>query len=168
MLKPYFLVAIAALVTIGCKSTQTSKKAVWDVNATADSRAMRDSLGADELSSAEYAAQAASRIKSITFDLDSYTLTTDARDILKKNARLIEELDGSITVQGHADELGTAEYNLALSERRAVAVRDYYKRLGIKSDRLKTVAYGEEKPLCTDYRRECWNLNRRAKTAITN
>lgn len=165
MHKCYFLVAIAALVTVGCKSTQTSKKAVWDVNATANASGMRDSLSADKVAAA---ALAASRLKTITFDLDSYTLTLDARDTLKKNAGLIEAIDGKITVQGHADELGTAEYNLALSERRAVAVRDYYKRLGVNSDRLTTVSYGEEKPLCTDYRRECWNLNRRAKTIAAN
>ncbi len=164
MPKHYFIVAIAMLVTVGCKTTTTSKKAAWNAEVTtADARGMRDALGSDGLSTAE---SAANRLQSITFDLDSYTLTKDARSTLKKNANLIETLDGTVTVQGHADELGTAEYNLALSERRAVAVRDYYQRLGIKQDRLKTTAYGEEKPLCTDYARECWNMNRRAKTVL--
>jgi len=168
MPKSLIFAALAVVLGTGC---QTSKSAgritTWTANAgELNADGMRDSLGMEGLDKAQFAALAASRIKTITFDLDSYTLTPEARDILKKNAGLIQAAEGTISIQGHADELGTEEYNLALSERRAIAVRDYYERMGVPRQRMKTVAYGELKPLCTDSRGDCWRLNRRAKTVL--
>lgn len=167
MPKSLFLIACAVVLSIGCSSSKSARRATtWTASTSGLEGDVRDSLGLEGVDKAQLAAIAASRIKTITFDLDSYTLTQDARDILKKNAALIQAADGGVTIQGHADELGTEEYNLALSERRAVAVREFYERMGVPQERMKTVAYGELKPLCTDSRDDCWRLNRRAKTVL--
>ena len=72
-----------------------------------------------------------------------------------------------VTIEGHADERGTNEYNLALGERRANAVSDYLGSLGVAGDRLRTISYGEERPVCTESDESCWSQNRRAHMVIT-
>ena len=72
-----------------------------------------------------------------------------------------------ITVEGHCDERGSVEYNLALGERRAKAAYDYLASLGVDASRMKTVSYGKEVPLCQESNEECWARNRRAHFAIT-
>jgi peptidoglycan-associated lipoprotein len=70
-------------------------------------------------------------------------------------------------VEGHCDERGTPEYNLALGERRASAARDYMVSLGVGADRLQTISYGEERPVCQDSDESCWSRNRRAHPTVT-
>jgi peptidoglycan-associated lipoprotein len=169
MRKSYLLIAIAAVVTIGCSSTKSARKTTWTASTSgAEAGGLRDSLGMEGIDTAQLAAIAAGKITTINFELDSYTLTRDAREKLRKNADLLGVSEGLVIIQGHADERGTEEYNLALSERRAVAVREYYRRLGVPTDRMKTIAYGELKPLCTDATTECWDLNRRARTMLNH
>jgi peptidoglycan-associated lipoprotein len=72
-----------------------------------------------------------------------------------------------ITLEGHCDERGTVEYNLALGERRAKAAFDYLVSLGVPADRLRTVSYGKEVPVCTESNEGCWAKNRRARSAVT-
>jgi len=72
-----------------------------------------------------------------------------------------------VTIEGHADERGTVEYNLALGERRAKAAYDYLVSLGVAADRLKTVSYGKEVPLCQQSTEDCWARNRRDHFAVT-
>jgi peptidoglycan-associated lipoprotein len=104
----------------------------------------------------------------VYFDYDESTLTDDTRDKLSRNADLLKSSPQfTITIEGHADERGTNEYNLALGERRASAVRDYLTSLGVANDRARTISYGEERPVCTQNEESCWSQNRRAHMIIT-
>ena len=104
----------------------------------------------------------------IYFDYDESTLSDDTRDKLSRNADLLKGAPQfTITIEGHADERGTNEYNLALGERRANAVKDYLTSLGVAADRLRTISYGEERPVCTQNEESCWSQNRRAHMIIT-
>lgn len=102
------------------------------------------------------------------FDLDESTIRDDARGPLQKNAEWMKRWTSTrVTVEGHADERGSAEYNLALGERRAAAVRDYLVSLGIAADRISIVTKGKESPFCTESTEGCWQQNRRGHFLIT-
>ena len=104
----------------------------------------------------------------VYFDYDESTLTDDTRNKLSRNADLLKSSPQfTITIEGHADERGTNEYNLALGERRASAVKDYITSLGVAGDRVRTISYGEERPVCTQSEESCWSQNRRAHMIIT-
>jgi peptidoglycan-associated lipoprotein len=104
----------------------------------------------------------------VFFDLDSSTIRDDGRAKLQKDADWMKRWTSTkITVEGHCDSRGTAEYNLALGERRAAAVRDYLVDLGIGADRIQTVSKGKEQPFCTDENEACWQENRRGHFIIT-
>jgi peptidoglycan-associated lipoprotein len=104
----------------------------------------------------------------IHFDLDKADLREADRPILAKNAEALKKFDFlKVSIEGHCDERGTVEYNLALGERRAKAAQDYLVSLGVPADRLKTVSYGKEVPVCQQSNEECWGRNRRAHFAIT-
>jgi peptidoglycan-associated lipoprotein len=99
----------------------------------------------------------------IYFDYDKYDVRSDAKPVLQNVASwLLKNTSAKLLIEGHCDERGTSEYNLALGDRRARAVRDYLVALGIASDRVETISYGEEKPVCTEKTDECWVKNRRA------
>jgi peptidoglycan-associated lipoprotein len=98
----------------------------------------------------------------IYFDYDEYTIREEAEATLKSiSSWLLKNTSASLLIEGHCDERGTNEYNLALADRRAKAARDYLVALGIDSRRLEMVSYGEEMPLCTEQTEECWAKNRR-------
>ena len=98
----------------------------------------------------------------VPFAFDSYDLSSEARDTLQTNAGwLRSNAQVKVEIEGHCDERGTVEYNLALGAKRAKAARDYLVSLGISSDRLSTISYGEELPLCKESNEECWQKNRR-------
>ncbi len=104
----------------------------------------------------------------VYFDFDRYDLRPEARDRLQKNADFLREhAEFLVRIEGHCDERGTNEYNLALGQRRADAARDYLVALGIERARLETVSYGEEMPVCTEHAEPCWGRNRRAQFVIT-
>ena len=104
-----------------------------------------------------------SPLDDIFFDFDQYLLTEGAQNILQKNAEwLRSHPQARILIEGHCDERGTVEYNLALGERRAQSVKDYLSNLGISSDRISMISYGKEKPFVVGYSEESWAQNRRA------
>jgi peptidoglycan-associated lipoprotein len=104
----------------------------------------------------------------VYFDYDESTLSDDTREKLSRNADLLKSnTQFSVTIEGHADSRGTSEYNLALGERRANAVKDYLKSLGVADTRMRTISYGKERPVCTEEAESCWSQNRRAHTVIT-
>jgi len=104
----------------------------------------------------------------VHFDFDKADVRQGDGAILAKDAEVLRKYDFlTITVEGHCDERGTVEYNLALGERRAHAAHDYLVNLGIAAGRLKTVSYGKEAPLCTEHDEGCWQRNRRAHLRIT-
>jgi peptidoglycan-associated lipoprotein len=104
----------------------------------------------------------------VFFALDSYELSAEARNVLQASAKVLQQqASWQITVEGHCDERGTAEYNLSLGERRALAAKTYLVSLGISADRLRTVSYGKEFPFDPDHDESAWAKNRRAHFVIT-
>jgi peptidoglycan-associated lipoprotein len=104
----------------------------------------------------------------VYFDYDSVELREDARAALQKNIDWLKRWTSTrILIEGHADSRGTNEYNLALAERRAAAVRDYLVSLGLAADRVTTVSKGEEQPFCSEESESCWQQNRRGHFIFT-
>jgi peptidoglycan-associated lipoprotein len=104
----------------------------------------------------------------VYFDFDKSDIREPDRATLTKNADALKRFDFlRVTVEGHCDERGTVDYNLALGERRAKAAYDYLVSLGVPADRLKTVSYGKEVPVCTQSNEDCWQRNRRAHFTVT-
>jgi len=102
-------------------------------------------------------------LEDIHFAFDRYDLSETARGILKANSSWLQENpDATSVIEGHCDERGTQEYNMALGQKRAQAAYDYLRGLGIASDRMSTVSYGEELPLDPRHTEEAWAKNRRA------
>jgi peptidoglycan-associated lipoprotein len=108
-------------------------------------------------------------LERIHFDFDQFTLTDQARQVLAKNADALKnDPDMKVVIEGHCDERGSDEYNLALGERRAQSVKQYLVSLGVAAERLDTISYGEELPTdpsATDF---AWSLNRRAEFKTLN
>ena len=104
------------------------------------------------------------------FDYDSHDIRPDARTALTADADLLrrifaQEPNFTVIVEGHCDERGSAEYNLALGDRRAATAKDFLVQLGVPGDKLKTISYGKERPQCTDPSESCYQKNRRAHLA---
>jgi peptidoglycan-associated lipoprotein len=168
---PLLIIAAAALFA-ACATTKTAQK-----SGLAKDKAGKNGAGAAEsaptapptdvteasLRTGGFDARA--DLKSVPFDYDSAKLSDDALAVLKANAEAIKA-DPSIEVlvAGHCDERGTTAYNLALGQKRAKEVRDYYASLGIDGGRVATISYGKEQPLCSESNDACWSQNRRAET----
>ncbi|ALK10507.1 peptidoglycan-associated lipoprotein Pal [Blastochloris viridis] len=152
-----FAVAIAAALTAGACAT----------NPNGDQAGLAGSgIGgmATPGSTQDFAVNVGDRV---FFETDSTDLTPTARGTLDKQAQWLQRYSRyNFTVEGHADERGTREYNIALGARRAQTVRDYLAARGINSARMRTVSYGKERPVavCNDI--SCWSQNRRAVTAL--
>jgi peptidoglycan-associated lipoprotein len=109
-----------------------------------------------------------SPLKPVFFGLDAAEVDAEGQRILQANADILRRYQTwQISIEGHCDERGTAEYNLALGERRAVAARNYLVSLGIPADRVKTVSYGKEFPFDPGHTEEAWSKNRRAHFVVT-
>jgi peptidoglycan-associated lipoprotein len=105
----------------------------------------------------------APELRDIHFDFDKYAIRPDAAKILEANARWFREHPNMLVlVEGHCDERGTNEYNLALGERRARAAIEFLAARGVAADRFTHISYGEERPVCTERTQDCWARNRRA------
>lgn len=106
-------------------------------------------------------------LQEIYFDFDRYDLRPEARATLKTNAEWLKaNASARVQVEGHADERGTNEYNLALGAKRAEAAKDYLITLGIPLGRLSTISYGEELPVCKEPIEQCWQKNRRDRFVV--
>lgn len=107
-------------------------------------------------------------LKNIYFDFDRYDLRSDFRVTLKANADWLKDSPGTrLEIEGHSDERGTTEYNLALGAKRAQSAKDYLVTLGISGERISTVSYGKEVPVCRDKSEGCWQKNRRDRFVVT-
>jgi peptidoglycan-associated lipoprotein len=157
------LIGTTSLMIFGCKgrdknSTDTNMdNGTTPVQETAvDSTPMNfDAQGSDS--------NRIEGLSTVFFDYDKSSLSSVSRDALKGNATWMKS-NSNVTVQieGHTDSRGSIEYNLALGERRANAVKSYLKSLGISESRLKTISYGKERPLVPGESEEAWSKNRRA------
>ncbi|TDJ08002.1 MAG: peptidoglycan-associated lipoprotein Pal [Deltaproteobacteria bacterium] len=147
------MVVIALMGLIGCSSTKKSSEPKTDY-------AME--LNGDSDSGL------AGRLRSVYFDFDSSVLLGDTRDTLDENIKyLAEHHEVEIQIEGHCDERGSSQYNLALGERRARAVYDYLVANDIASMRIYIISMGKEKPIAFGHNEEAWSQNRRANFVIT-
>jgi len=106
------------------------------------------------------------RIEDAYFDYDRASLRPDALKALQADSAELRDIlkdypDYKLSIEGHCDERGSAEYNIALGDKRAEAAKDYLVGVGIPSSQLNTVSYGKEKPVCTEHDETCWQKNRR-------
>jgi len=105
---------------------------------------------------------AVAELKDVFFDFDKYDIRPGDAKVLDGNASWLKSNDNLVLIEGHADERGTNEYNLALGERRAKSTMNYLVSQGIQASRITIISYGEERPVCTEKTEECWAKNRRA------
>lgn len=108
----------------------------------------------------------ANRVQDVHFGYDKSDIVPEDQAILQSDASALKQIFGMdpnfvVTLEGHCDERGSAEYNLALGDRRAAAIKDALTQMGLPADKLKTISYGKERPLCTDASEECYARNRR-------
>ena len=109
-----------------------------------------------------------SPLEAVFFELDQSEVLPAGQAVLQRNAEWMERWGSTrVIVEGHCDERGTNEYNLALGERRAAAVRDYLVSLGIATNRIETTSRGEESPFCMESTDGCWAQNRRGQFMVT-
>jgi peptidoglycan-associated lipoprotein len=100
----------------------------------------------------------------IHFDFDRSEIKPEYESTMRDNAAWMNAHSGTnVTIEGHCDERGSVEYNIALGDRRANSARSYLKNLGVSGSKLSTISYGEERPLCTEHDESCWWQNRRAE-----
>jgi len=166
------LVLVAFLWLTGCPPVQTSAP---EGSSSTESMAAKQTPGiaANQPSSLEAFRRGteipssptmagSNALNDIQFDFDSYSLLPEARETLKSNAEWLKANQSARSeIEGHADERGTNEYNLALGAKRAQAAKGYLATLGVSPDRLSTISYGEELPVCKERSERCWNKNRR-------
>lgn len=106
-------------------------------------------------------------LEDIFFDYDKFNIKKEYKEVLTKNAELLLANPGAtLVVEGHCDERGTSEYNLALGEKRAKAVVDFYVTYGVAADRLSMISYGEERPFMKGSNEKAWAMNRRAHMVV--
>lgn len=177
------VLAAVSLLTLGACSTKsketlpaTGDKAESGTSSGDSGAGSSQSGGAGGLSAEERTQQGQrdpgyteeSQLKDVHFDFDKSDIRADARDVLKKNAEWMKANSKSkVQIEGHCDERGTNEYNLALGERRANAVKKYLSSLGVEADRLYTISYGEELPIDPGHNEDAWSKNRRAHFLVT-
>ena len=106
-------------------------------------------------------------VRDVLFDYDKSDIRSDGESALRSNADALKKFFADfssvqVVVEGHCDDRGTNEYNLALGDRRATATRDFLVNLGVSAGKLTTISYGEERPQCTSEDENCWQRNRRA------
>lgn len=169
----WMIVAVCATLLVACAPRKAVKKGSSTTGTTAgetggDTAGLPPGVEVGEANIKDGATFVESKdLQAIYFDYDAYMLQDDARASLRKNADYLKaHPDLEILVAGHCDERGTTEYNLALGQKRAKEVREYYIRLGVAGKSIATISYGEEKPLCDQATDACWHQNRRAESRI--
>ena len=160
------MLIIGLAVGLAACSKNQKADAAADLQAAADST--YDTIVAEEEQVIEAVDNVQVNLSPVFFALNEYSLSKGARNILSANAEILK-IKGikNITVEGNCDDRGTIAYNIALGQKRANEVRDYYIKLGINAYYINTVSYGEENPLCTDQTESCWAKNRRADTVVS-
>ena len=172
-----FLVILALLITASCskKAVKTTKDPIYGSNSSAAaSEQSSSSIQQSDLdkSSSISTADSGERVmmvmlEDIYFEFDKSTLTAQAKESLVKKAEWLRaRKDVKVIIEGHCDERGTNEYNLALGDRRAASTKTFLVDLGIAPSRLTIISYGEERPLISGHNEEAWAKNRRAHFGI--
>ena len=159
IIKNTFLVILLSLMVSACASKKTTTTSSSDSQITGDVYTGTDTV--------EYLAKGVP--DRVFFATNESILTTKSRDTLRKQAAwLRENTNVNVVIEGHADERGTREYNLALGERRANAAKDYLMTYGISADRISVISYGKERPVDAGSNPLSWSKNRRSVTVKAN
>ena len=175
ILKNTFIILVASLVLNACATKKTSTTTSTPESSTSTSTSTSTSSIAGQMQgdvfigmdSVEYLASGVP--DRVFFATNEIVLTTASRETLRKQAAwLRENSDINVIVEGHADERGTREYNLALGERRANSAKDYLMTYGISSDRISVLSYGKERPVDSGSSPLAWSKNRRSVTVKAN
>jgi peptidoglycan-associated lipoprotein len=158
------VVAGLALAAAGCQTTGGTAGSGGDPSGTG-SEFREDPIGSETGSAVSGTAVDAPKLETVYFDFDRFDIREDVKPILRSNAQAILENTewGTISIEGHCDERGSEEYNLALGERRANGVKRYLVDLGVPSSRLLTVSFGEAKPSVAGHDESAWKFNRRSE-----
>jgi peptidoglycan-associated lipoprotein len=169
-------VSLAALLAVGCSSTSTTdSQSQAEAEAAAAAAAAAAQAEADRRAAAEAAAEAAARALEAEknsletvfyFAFDESALSASTRSALDAMAAYLKKTNGSIRLEGHADERGSREYNMALGERRAKAVANYLSIQGVDRSRFDIISYGEERPAMMGHSEGSWSKNRRAEVVL--
>lgn len=167
------LLKVVLVLTLAAGLTACKKNVKDDANADAAALAGNTEMVLTETELAEVVVPTQEvSLGVVHFALDKYNLSADARKIVEANAQAIKTASAAVanyqvTVEGNCDDRGTTSYNIALGQKRADEVKAYYVRLGIPADKITTVSYGEEKPVCFEANANCWAQNRRADTLLS-
>ncbi len=151
--------AVLALAAVGCQSTGGSESSSSDGTGSEFREDPMRSESRDGGSGTDV-----SSLQTVYFAYDAFTIRSDAKPVLRDNAQALGDHEewGVITIEGHCDERGSEEYNLALGDRRANGVKGYLVDLGVPSSRLRTVSFGEVKPSVMGHDESAWRHNRRS------
>lgn len=160
-------IALALTASMGCKSRKNAQQPIQPALNTSSGGAETTTGTGQPNVDLEGLSFSSAGVRPIYFDYNSYALRPDALSTLKTNADKFKSdpnlVNAYIQIEGHCDERGTQEYNLALGEKRALAARDYLTRLGVSGDRIITISYGEEAPADPGHNESAWALNRRCE-----
>jgi peptidoglycan-associated lipoprotein len=158
-----FLCLVAALVLVSACDTTGSNEGEGGANGAGG---MNGKMGAAKPGTQEdLVVNVGDRV---FFEFDHSDVSSDARATLDRQAAWLKKYSNvSVTIEGHCDERGTREYNLALGDRRATAVKNYLVAAGVHADRIKTISYGKERPAVVGSNEAAWAQNRRAVTVVT-
>ncbi|MBT3955563.1 MAG: OmpA family protein [Elusimicrobiaceae bacterium] len=162
---------IALLFAIGLVACSSGQKK----NAQGDVAVMDISVDEEAFEKQEEYKEAAAEsqfvLERVHFAYDSYSLTEEARNVLARNANVIKLKKDTAVVKvyiaGHCDNRGTISYNIALGQKRATEVKNYYLDLGLKMPEMELISYGEEMPICSKNTESCWFTNRRVETKLS-
>lgn len=154
------IASIGLLMLAGCATTSDSTD---DMAGSGTSPKTGSEFSQGETPAANVVSESSSTLGTAYFGYDSAEIRGTVRDVLKANAQILQRTNASATIEGHADERGSEEYNLALGERRAESVRNYLKALGVSGSKLHIISYGEARPAGTGHDEASWKLNRRAE-----
>ena len=169
----FTLVLLLSVVLVGCAANK--KKAAADVedsSVNVQSDSTLQGLSSDDSDSGQTLTTTDNTLdlddplgtRVIYFEFDSNALTPEAQRIVEAHAEYLARNPGmAVVLEGHADERGTREYNLALGERRANAVADLFQMMGVMSDAVRSISYGEERPVAMEHDESAWSLNRRVE-----
>jgi peptidoglycan-associated lipoprotein len=164
---------ICAIAMAGCSSKKSAGQGAGGTGANGSQLGQEGVGGAGGSSLSKYQQGTLGNgeqgpLSDIHFDYNDFTVRPQDSEILHGNADWLQKHPNRrVQIEGHCDDRGSEEYNIALGAKRAQAAKDYLQTLGVAGDRLSTISYGKELPLCTDHTEECWQQNRRAHFALT-
>ena len=174
-----FLISIFFILFLAACATQPVKTVITEGSGSSSESESSVSSSAGELTSVDYTSDATGIIPGsqedlivnvgdrVFFAFDSFDLDADAQELLQDQAAWLKQYNkASITIEGHCDERGTREYNLALGEKRAQAVKNYLNGLGVGISSLSTISYGKERPAVVGSSEDAWSQNRRSVTMV--